>query len=96
MRIVVEPKAREYLAAQGDVVTVAARSQRCCTGALTTLAVQTRAPADPSRYERFEDQGVVVYYYSARGAHPDELVFKLKGLRRPRLEALWDGCAYAI
>lgn len=96
MRIVAEAKTREYLAAQGGVITVAARSQRCCTGALTTLVVRTEAPPDPSRYERFEDDGVVVYYSSARGAHPDELVLKLKGSRRPRIEALWDGCAYAI
>ncbi len=75
---------------------MAAHSQRCCTGALTTLAVKTAAPDDPARYERFEDEGIIVYYSSPRGAHPDELVFKLKGSRRPRLEALWDGCAYAI
>jgi hypothetical protein len=96
MRIVADPKVRAYVAAHGGVVTVAARSQRCCTGALTTLAASTAAPVDPSRFERFEDDGVVVYYSSARGAHPDELVLKLKGARRPRLEALWDGCAYAI
>ncbi len=96
MRIVAEDKVRDYLARQGGVVTVAARSQRCCTGALTTLAVTMAAPLDPSRFERFEDHGVVVYYSSPRGAHPDELILKLKGSRRPRLEALWDGCAYAI
>jgi hypothetical protein len=96
VRIVAETKAREYVAAQGGVVTVAARSQRCCTGALTTLVVVTAAPPDPSRFERFEDDGLAVFYSSARGAHPDELVLKLKGTRRPRLEALWDGCAYAI
>jgi hypothetical protein len=96
MKIVADARARAYLVAQGGVATVAARSQRCCTGSLTTLAITTAAPEDPSRYERFEDDGVVVYYRSARGAHPDELILKLKGSRRPRLEALWDGCAYAI
>jgi hypothetical protein len=96
VRIVAEPNAREYLTTQGGVATVTARSQRCCTGALTVLAVKTEAPIDPSRYERFEDGGITVFYSSARGAHPDELVLKLKGRSRPRLEALWDGCAYAV
>lgn len=71
-------------------------SQRCCTGALTTLDVKIAAPDEAARYERFEDDGMIVFYSSARGAHPDELVLKLKGSRRQRLEALWDGCAYAI
>jgi hypothetical protein len=96
VRIVADRKAREYLVAEGGTATVTARSQRCCTGALTTLTVRTEAPDDPTGFERFEDEGVVIYYRSARGAHPDDLVLKLKGSRRPRLEALWDGCAYAI
>jgi hypothetical protein len=96
VRIVADRKAREYLLAQGGTATVTARSQRCCTGALTTLVLRTEAPDDPTSYERLVDNGLVVYYRSARGAHPDELVLKLKGSRHPRIEALWDGCAYAI
>ncbi|MGA8296833.1 MAG: hypothetical protein WB770_07300 [Acidimicrobiales bacterium] len=96
MRIVADPEVRSFLIARGGVVTVSTRSARCCTGALTTLSLETAPPTDPARYERFEDHGVVVYYASARGAHPDELVLKLKGSRRPHVEALWDGCLYAI
>jgi hypothetical protein len=96
MRIVADAATREFLAARGGIATVSARSRRCCTGALTTLSVATAPPDDPARFERFEQDGVVVYYDSPRGAHPDELVLKLKGSRRPRLEALWDGCVYAL
>ena len=70
VRIVAEERVREYLVRQGGVVTVAARSQRCCTGAMTTLAVTIAAPPDPSRFERFEDHGVVVYYRSRAAPTP--------------------------
>lgn len=96
MRIVADREVRDFVAQRGGFVTVSTRSQLCCTGALTTLEAETAAPDDPSSYERFDDDGIVVFYHSGRRAHPDELVFKLKGSKNQRLEALWDGCVYAL
>jgi hypothetical protein len=96
MRVVCAPEARSYIVRHGGSITVTARSQRCCTGALTTLGVALGPPPDPSSFERLAAEDFLVYFKTAFPQRPDDLVIKLKGARRPKLSALWDGCAYVI
>ena len=96
MELVASDEVRTFVAEHGGAVYVRARSQRCCTGALTVLEASMVAPGDADAYERLEDPALAVYFRCAQARRPDQLVLKLKGRKHPKLAALWDGCAYAI
>ena len=40
--------------------------------------------------------GLDVWYRIPGGRRPDVLEIGLRGKRRPRVEAYWDGCLYAL
>ena len=96
VKLVASDDVRSFVAAHGGAVFVKARSQRCCAGALTVLDISTEPPVDRGTYERVEDPVIDVFLRVAQAKRPDELVIKLKGRKRQKLVALWDGCAYVI
>jgi hypothetical protein len=96
VRLVASDDVRSFVAAHGGAVYVKARSQRCCTGSLTVLDVTTERPSDLAGYERVEDPVIDVYLRVVQPRRPDELFIELKGRKRPKLAAFWDGCAYVI
>ena len=63
---------------------------------MTVLDASTRAPADPDAYRPVGCGDFAVRYRIGGGDEPDELVVELKGLRRKRPVAYWNGCAFKI
>ena len=49
------------------------------------------APRHHIGYEGFD-----LYVRPGAGQLPDELLVDLKGIRRHRIEASWNGCAYLL
>jgi hypothetical protein len=101
VNVVATPEAQAFIAANGGVAYVKALRRRCCGGALTVLSATTTAPADAESFEPVGDPSLGVRY--RRAAHewsqlgePGELLLEVRGRRRPRLNACWDGCAFKI
>lgn len=100
MQVVATPEAEAYIAANGGVAYVRSVRHRCCGGGLTVLVASTAAPADAESYEPVGGEGVEVRYRpgaagsTAAGGAPAELLLEVRGRRRPRLCAYWDGCAF--
>ena len=97
MDVVISGPAKEYVAARGGQVFVRSHHYRCCSaGSTTMLDATTVAPDDLRGYETFACDGVSVSYAGDASGAPRELSIELRGRRRPRLEAYWDGCAFKI
>ena len=85
-----------HVAGHGGVLWVRANRHRCCSGALTTLSATTVPPADPAEYEHVDCDLPVSVRYRGGSTRPARLVIELRGRRRPRPAAYWDGCAIAL
>ncbi len=100
MRVVATPEATAFIAANGGVAYVHSLRRRCCGGGLTVLVASTAVPPDAASYEPVGGEEVEVRYRlgptgtSPAGSSPAELLLELRGRRRPRLCAYWDGCAF--
>ncbi len=94
MDIKISERAREFVLGHGGTVYVKTTHSRCCSGTLTMFDVSTDVPLDVERYARWDADGVEVRYLTAMTTLPDELSIDVKGRRRVRLEAYWDGCLY--
>ena len=51
---------------------------------------------DPSGFSPLYEAGLEIWYRIPGGRRPDVLEIGLRGKRRPRVEAYWDGCIYAL
>jgi hypothetical protein len=40
--------------------------------------------------------GLELWFRALAGVHPDVLEIGVRGKRRPRVEAYWDGCLFAL
>jgi hypothetical protein len=56
----------------------------------------TEPPRDPDGFSPAHRSGLEVWYRIPGGRRPDVLEIELRGKRRPRVEAYWDGCIYAL
>jgi hypothetical protein len=93
VRIVASPDAIELASERGGRLYVWTRARRCCHGAQTWLEVAHERPRGTD-FERVAEGEVEVYFPAALGRRPDELHLEVHGLRRKRVEAYWDGCAW--
>ncbi len=95
MDVVVSPEAVEYVDDHGGTVYVRSHRHRCCGGPMTLLDTTTEAPADAERFSAVDTGDVVVRYRGDPADGPHVLTIELHGIvRRRRLMAYWDGCAY--
>jgi hypothetical protein len=96
VRVELSAQARSFVERHGGVLYVRATSTRCCRGAMTTLAATTEAPVDATSWRVLAAEGPEVRWCEGALAPPERLVVEVRGRRRPRLAAYWDGCAYRI
>lgn len=96
MKLVASDEVRSYVEAHGGVLYVRALRHKCCSGALTTLDTSTRAPTDASDYRAFHSGDFPVLLRAGGLDEPEELIVEMKGLRRKRPVAYWNGCAFKI
>jgi hypothetical protein len=80
----------------GGVLWVRADRHRCCTGALTTLHAATDTPRDAHAYEQVPSDLAIDVRYLGGPRRPDRLVLEMRGRRRAKPAAYWDGCAIAL
>jgi hypothetical protein len=97
VRVEVSAEAEEFVRGRGGQVWVwAAHPRMCCMGTPAYMHATTEPPPDPSGFSPWHAAGLDVWYRMPGGRRPDVLEIALRGKRRPRVEAYWDGCLYAL
>lgn len=96
MEVVIDERARQFVRTGGGTAFVRAVVQRCCSGNLRSLEIQTDEPRDAADFEVVLSSDVEVRYFSRSSRQPNQLVIEVTGRRRPRLAAYWDGCAFEM
>jgi hypothetical protein len=56
----------------------------------------TQEPQGVPGFTRIRAPGLDLWFRVPAGAPPDVLEIGLRGKRRPRVEAYWDGCVFAL
>ena len=54
------------------------------------------APEPGRRFARFDTEEFELWFDSGARPAPDELHLDVKGFRKKRVEAYWNGCAFAV
>ena len=95
MKIILsDPGVPALVREHGGKLFVRTDPHKCCTGALTYL--KTGSGPEPGRHYRlFETDGFELWFDPGSAGPPDELHLDIKGWRTKRIEAYWNGCAYA-
>ena len=97
MRVEVSPDAAAFVAAHGGRLWVwTAHPLRCCAGVPAYMHAATGEPAGRVGFARIPVPGLELWFLAPAGVQPDVLEIGLRGRRRPRVEAYWDGCLYAL
>ena len=97
MRLDVSPGAAGLVRARGGRLWVwAARPRVCCWGTPAYMHAATGRPPDLSGFSLVSHAGVETWFRAPAGRVPDVLEIGLRGRRRPRVEAYWDGCRTAL
>ena len=100
MRVEVSPEAARQVRRLGGRVWVwASRPRMCCWGTPAYMQAATERPQGLSGFRlvlQTGQDGVEVWFRAPAGRVPDVLEVGLRGRRRPRVEAYWDGCRIAL
>ena len=102
MLVEISGEAADFVRRRGGRLWVwAAHPRRCCSGAPAWMHAATAPPglsgfspltADDAQNAR----GVQIWFRGVGDRRPDVLEVGLRGRRRPRVEAYWDGCLMAM
>ena len=94
MKVKVTPEARSYIRERGGLLFVWVVRGGALRGALRLLRVSTEPPPDALEWQRVETKGLLIFLPPALRP-PQELHIEVRGrLRRRRIEAFWNGCAF--
>jgi hypothetical protein len=97
VRVEASQEAVEFVRARGGRLWVrAARPRMCCVGTPAYMHAATEAPPDLTGYRAVYFRGLELWFRAPAGMLPDALEIGLRGRRRPRIEAYWDGCLIAL
>jgi hypothetical protein len=97
MRVDVSADAAEFVREQGGQLWVwAARPRMCCGGSPAYLHAATAPPSGLRGFSQVRSAGLDLWFRAPAGRRPDFLEIGLRGRRRPRVEAYWDGCSYVL
>src|SRR5712691_8397407 len=96
MRVIASLYATEYVLAHGGRLYVWASATACC-GGTRFIEASPDPPADADRLTALP-AGDFELFVRAAGPNglPDELHVDLGGIRRRRVRAYWNGCAYLV
>lgn len=96
MRVVLaKPEVSDLIRARGGRIYVWTYTPKCCSGGVTYLATGTE-PERGRDFQRVDADGFELFFAHGRMDPPDELVLDVKGRRKKRVEAYWNGCVFAI
>lgn len=99
MRVDVSAAASDYVLGQGGRLWVwVARPRICCAGTPAYMHAATEPPAGLSGFSALPSvpAGLEIWFRVPAGRLPDVLEIGMRGSRRPRIEAYWDGCLMAL
>ena len=97
MQVDISPEAAGFVAARGGRLWVwAAHPRRCCAQVPAYMHAATAPPAGLTGFAPVPAAGLELWFLAPAGVRPDVLEIALHGRRRPRVEAYWDGCLYAL
>jgi hypothetical protein len=81
----------------GELWVWAAYGRMCCSGSPAWMHAATEPPDGLSGFRRVPAEGGVRIWFRGVGDRlPDVLEIGMRGRRRPRVEAYWDGCLMAM
>ena len=97
MRVEASAEAASFVRARGGRLWVwAARPRVCCMGTPPYMHAATERPPGLSGFSLVSHDGVEIWFRAPAGRAPDVLEIGVRGRRRPRVEAYWDGCLIAL
>jgi hypothetical protein len=94
MKIEASSRARDLIRQRGGRVFVWASGKSCC-GGTRFIRASTEPPRDLRAFERISNDHFELFLRPS-GRLPDELYLSVGGLRRRRVAAYWNGCAYLM
>ena len=94
MNISASPEATEFVRAHGGRLFVWAGT--ACCGGTRFVESSTDSPIHEEGFIRVDGPSFAVYVREAGGRLPEELEVRVRGRRRPRVEAFWNGCAFVV
>ena len=95
MKVIAPPDVAELVCERGGELYVRTDPHRCCSGGVTFLVTAERPEAGRD-YRPFEAEGFRLFFDPGHLEPPDELHLDVKGRRKKRVEAYWNGCVYAV
>jgi hypothetical protein len=96
MKVVASASATEFIQAHGGRLWVWASSTPCC-GGTRFIEASSEPPAEADRFLRVSGGDFEVFVRAAgQYGLPDELHVDVGGIRRRRVRAFWNGCAYLV
>jgi hypothetical protein len=95
MHVIAGKEVAELIHDQGGDLFVWTDPHRCCSGTMTYLK-SAATPASGRRFARYDVGGFVLWFDGGAMEPPDELHLEVKGWKKKRIEAYWNGCAFAI
>ncbi len=97
VRVTVSSDAAEFVRTQGGRLWVwAAPPRMCCSGAPAWMHAATEPPPGLAGFSQVAGDDVQVWFRGVGDLRPDVLEIGLRGKRRPKVAAYWDGCLMAM
>jgi hypothetical protein len=95
MRVLTTAEVRSHIAERGGMVFVWVKERRPVRGALRILCTSTEPPIDALEWQRVEAKDGLLVFLPPGLRLPRELHLVVKGIVNRRIEAIWEGCAFA-
>nr|MBA2599525.1 hypothetical protein [Actinomycetota bacterium] len=95
MKVVADPEVGELVRQQGGRLYVWTDPHKCCSGNMTYLLTGSRPPAR-REFHAYDADGFELLFSPGNMNPPDELHLDVKGWRKKRVEAYWNGCVFVI
>jgi hypothetical protein len=96
MRVEVSPQAADWVMLRGGRLWVWTERTSCCAATPPLMRAAASQPARKAGFRRIQADGLELWFSPPLGQLPDVLEIDLRGKRKPRVEAYWDGCLLAL
>ena len=97
VRVEVSSEAADFVRARGGRLWVWAATPRlCCWGTPAMMHAATEPPPDLTGFTPAASDSLDIWFRAPGGRRPDVLEIGLRGRRRARVEAYWDGLLTAM
>ena len=96
MRVTATADAAQFICAHGGQLFVWPTEHRSFRLTLALVDASVDPPPGALDFRRVEAGEFLLFMHPAFKTLPEELLLVLRGRRRPRIEAYWDGLAYIV